>query len=71
MSFTRNLFSKYRRQLLDTGINASKKVVHKKGEVLGNKITDAVAKSRNDKIVKPDGNSRNVEEIMISPEKRK
>ena len=37
---------KYKKQLLDTGLDAvktaSKKVVHKAGEVLGNKIADAV-----------------------------
>ena len=42
LSFAR----KYKKQLLDTGLDsvktASKKVVHKAGEVLGNKIADAV-----------------------------
>ena len=32
--------------------NASQKVVHEAGGVLENKITDAVTKSNNDKIVK-------------------
>ena len=79
LSFAR----KYKKQLLDTELDAlktvSKKVVHKSaeatGEFLGNKITDAVAKSNNDKIVKPkqvtDENPRNVEEITIPPEKRR
>ena len=38
LSFTR----KYKKQLLDTGLDASKKVAHKAGEYLGNKIADAV-----------------------------
>ena len=52
LSFAR----KYKKQLLDTGTdslkNASQKVVHEAGGVLENKITDAVTKSNNDKIVK-------------------
>ena len=56
LSFVRNLSNKQGKQLLDTatktGIDASKKVIHKAadapGEFLGNKIADAVAKS-NDK----------------------
>ena len=55
---------------MDTGLNVSKKVVHKAGEFLGNKIADAVTKSNNNKIVKPNKNPRNVQEIMISPDKR-
>ena len=61
---------KYKKQLLDTGIDtvkaASKKVVHKAGEFIGNKIADAVTKSSNDKVVKQEP----VEEIIIPPEKR-
>ena len=49
---------------------ASKKVVHKAGEFLGNKIADAVTKLDNVKIMKPDENSRNIEEILIPTEKR-
>ena len=48
LSFAR----KYKKQLLDTGLNASKKVVHKAGEYLRNKIVDAVFKSSNDYIEK-------------------
>ena len=70
MSFARNLSNKYRKQLLDTVPDplksASKKVVHKAvkatGESIGNKIED--------KVVKIDENSRNVDEIIIPPEKR-
>ena len=41
----RNFFNKYRKELLDTGINVLKKVVHKVGEFLGNKVAVAEAKS--------------------------
>ena len=46
--------NKYRKQSLDTGINASKEVVHKIGEFLENKKADAVAKLHDNKIVKAD-----------------
>ena len=62
---------KYRKQLLDTWIDslktASKIIVHKTSEYLGNKIADTVAKSYDEKIVKPDENSRDVEETVIPP----
>ena len=45
------------------------KVVQETVEFLGNKIVDAVTKSNDDKTVKPDKNSRNVEWIVIPPEK--
>ena len=38
--------------------------------ILGNKIVDAVTKSNNDKIVKPDENQINVEEVIIPLKKR-
>ena len=61
LSFAKNVSNKYRKQLLDTGPDASKKVVYKvaevTGEFLGNKISE--------KIVKP------VEEIIILPGKEK
>ena len=42
---------KYKTKLMDTGLDslktASKKVVHKASEFLGNKIADAVTKSNN------------------------
>ena len=54
-----------KKQLLDTGLDALKttfeKVVHRAGKCLGNKITDAVTKSIDDKIEKPE----TVEEIII------
>ena len=70
LSFSR----KYKKQVLHTGLdsleNASKKVVHKVGEFIGNKIADAVTKSNDDKIVKPDGDLRNFEEIIIPLERK-
>ena len=73
LSFVRNLSKKYRKQLLDTGLDvlktASKKVVHKAAEAIdefvGNNIADKIVKQ------KPviDENSGNVEEIIILPEK--
>ena len=51
---------------MDKGLDASKKVVHKASQYLGNKIADAITKSNNDNIEKHDP----VEEIFISPEKR-
>ena len=41
LSFAR----KYKKQLLDKGLNASKMVVHKASEFLENKIADATTKS--------------------------
>ena len=55
---------------LDTAKTTFKKVVHKTvettGELIGNKITEEIVRP------KPvsDANSRNVEEIVIPPEKR-
>ena len=50
--------------------NCFQKVIHKAGEFLGNKIGDTITNSNGDKIVKPDENLRNVEEIIIPLEKR-
>ena len=62
---------KYKKQLLDSGLdslkNTSKKVVHKAGEFLENKIVDGVTKSYNDSTEKQE----TVEEINIPPEKRR
>ena len=55
---------KYKEQLLDKGLDASKKEVHKVGEFIGNKISVAVTKSSNDNIEKLEP----VEEIVIPPE---
>ena len=78
LSFARNLSNKYKKELLNIGLDAlksaSKTVVHKAveatGELLGNKIACTVAKSNKDKIVKYDENPRNVEKVIIPPEKR-
>ena len=51
---------------MDTGLDASKKVVHKAGEFIGNKTADAVTNSNDGNIVK----QKPVEKIIISPEKR-
>ena len=55
----------YKKQLLDTGLDGSKKVVHKADKCLGNKIEDTVIKSNDDKIKKQEP----VQEITNSPEK--
>ena len=61
---------KNKKQLFDTGLDAlkttSKKVVHKTGKFVGNKIADAVTKSNDDKMVKQEP----VEEIIIPLGKR-
>ena len=62
LSFAR----KYKKQILDKGLDASKKVVHKTGELIENKIADAVTKSSDDNIPKQEP----VEEIIIPPQKR-
>ena len=74
LSFAR----KYEKQLLDTGLDslkrASKKVVHKTVELIGNKTADAVTNSYDDKIVNSkhviDVNPGNIEEINIPQENR-
>ena len=60
LSFAR----KYKKQLLDTGLDASKKVVRKAGEFIRNKTADAVTKSNDDNIEKQEP----VEEITIPPD---
>ena len=66
LSFVR----KHKKQLLNKGLDAVKtafkKVVHKAGEFLRNKIAEAVTKSNDDKIKKQEP----VEEIIIPLEKR-
>ena len=78
LSFARNLFNKYGKQLLDTtaktGLDslksASRKVVHKAakatGKFIGNKISDKVVKPK----PVPDENLRDVEGKFIPPIKR-
>ena len=71
LSFAR----KYKKQLLDIGADslktASKKVVHKTGEFLGKKTAEAVTKSNDNKIVKPEENPRNVKDESQMLKKRK
>ena len=58
------------KKILDTGLHAlktaSKKVVHKTGRFLGNKIADAVTKSNGHNVVKQEP----VKEIIIRPEEK-
>ena len=49
---------------------ASRKVVYEEREFLRNKTAVAVTKSNDDTFVKPDENSRSVEEIINTLEKR-
>ena len=51
---------------LDARKPALKKIVYKAAEATGQLAGNKIA----EKIVKPDASSRNVEEIIISPEKR-
>ena len=68
------IYKKNKKQLLDTGLNASKKVFHKAGEYLGNKTADTVllntfatqTKSNDNNIEKQEP----VEETIIPLEKR-
>ena len=66
LSFAR----KYRKQLLNTELdgvkNGFKQVVKKAGDLLGNKIEEAVTTSNDDKIVKQEP----VEEIIVPLEER-
>ena len=65
-----HLQKKYKKKLLDSSLDAlntaSKKVVHKAGEFLGNKIAVSVTELNRDKIAKTEP----VEEIIIPPEER-
>ena len=68
------IYKKNKKQLLDTGLNASKKVFHKAGEYLRNKTADTVllntfatqTKSNDNNIEKQEP----VEETIIPLEKR-
>ena len=59
---------------MDTGLDASKKVLHKAGDYLRNKIADTVlSKTIATRTNSNDGNiekEESIEEIAISPEKR-
>ena len=60
------IFYRTKNKTQETGLNASKKVLHKAGEFLGNKKADAVTKSNYTSIEKQEL----VKEIIIPPEKR-
>ena len=62
LSFAR----KYKKQILDKGLDTSKKVVHKAGGFIGNKTADAATKLNDYYIEKQEP----AEEIIIPPEKR-
>ena len=78
LSFARNLSNKCGKELLDTAVKAgldalkaaSKKLVHKAAEVTAELIRDKITS----KFVKTkpvvDENSKNIEEIVIPPEKK-
>ena len=63
LSFSR----KYRKKLLDKGLDPSKKVLHKAGENLGDKVANLLNKSNEDNTEKQEG----VEEMIIPPEKKR
>ena len=70
LSFARNFCSKYRKQLLDTKLDALKtatqNVVDKAaGEFIGNKIADKIMKTKH--VI--DENARSAEKIIIPSEK--
>ena len=64
----RNFSNKYRKQSLDAGINASKKAIHKAakvtGELLEDKIADAVNKSNDVKIMKQNLQLMKIQEML-------
>ena len=70
LSFAKKKQKKRIKKILNTGLDslktASKKVVDKTGEILGNKIADAVTGSNDNKMEKQEP----VEEIVIPPEER-
>ena len=79
LSFARNLCSKYKNQLLDTGLNALKtafkNIVHKtdKQQACLELLTQQLMSCDNKTVkIKPviNENPRNPEEIVIPPEKR-
>ena len=71
--FAKKFCNKFKKQLFDIGLGApktaSKNIVHKAAEVTGEFIGKMT-----DKIVKPkyviNENSRNIEELIVPPEKR-
>ena len=79
LSFARNRSYKYEKQLMDTATKARldalktpfKKVVHKAseatGEFIGNEINDKIVEPK----LVPNENTRDVDKIVILPEKKK
>ena len=73
--FTRNFLHKYKKQFLDTGIDALKtgcKIVVRQaaevtGEFRGNKIADKIVKPKHEY----DENPRDIEEIIVPSKKEK
>ena len=70
LSFSREYWKQFLDTELDSLKTASKNVVHKTYEILGNEISGRIIKSNDDKIVKPNENWRNVEKIIIPQEKK-
>ena len=58
---------KYKKQLMNTELKASKRVVHKAGEFMKNKIADAISTSNDDNIEKQEP----IDEIIIPLEKKR
>ena len=67
----KNVAKKYRKQLLDKGLDAlktvSKKTVHKAAETTGEFIGNKILKQK----LVIDKNSRNIEKIIIPPENKR
>ena len=61
------LAKKYKKQLMNTELKASKRVVHKAGEFIKNKIPDAISTSNDDNIEKQEP----IDEIIIPLEKKR
>ena len=68
--YGKQLLDKATKTRLDASKTTSKNVIHKaaeaKREFLGNKFSNKIVKPK----LMPDENSKNVEEIIIPPEKR-
>ena len=71
LTFVKNIAKKYRKQLLDKGLDAlktvSKKTVHKAAETTGEFIGNKILKQK----LVIDKNSRNIEKIIIPPENKR
>ena len=71
LTFVKNIAKKYRKQLLDKGLDAlktvSKKTVHKAAETTGEFIGNKILKQK----LVIDKNSRNIGKIIIPPENKR